>query len=205
MNRRGLTLLEMILAIGITATIGAAIASMMAAVSNGLTSRDDGRRTAVQLATTQVRLAAYIAPSRCVLDKSDSAITIWFDDNRESNTVHASEIRWLEFDEFNNAFVVKFVDFPEAWSQSMIDAADIECNELTNYVSLLATLESSQLINTFNLIDAMDTCAIWTDDSNHQAAIRICIRFSLQTRFGGTCDALFDESIRQHLPPQEQQ
>ena len=40
MNRRGLTLLEMILAIGITATIGAAIASMMAAVSNGLTSRD---------------------------------------------------------------------------------------------------------------------------------------------------------------------
>ena len=143
MNRRGLTLLEMILAIGITATIGAAIASMMAAVSNGLTSRDDGRRTAVQLATTQVRLAAYIAPSRCVLDKSDSAITIWFDDNRESNTVHASEIRWLEFDDFNNTFVVKFVDFPEAWSQSMIDAADIECNELTNYVSLLATLESS--------------------------------------------------------------
>jgi hypothetical protein len=70
---------------------------------------------------------------------------------------------------------------------------------------LLATLESSQLINAFNLIDAMDTCAIWTDDSNHQAAIRICIRFSLQTRFGGTSDALIDESIRQHLPPQEQQ
>ena len=205
MNRRGLTLLEMILAIGITVTIGAAIASMMAAVSNGLTSRDDGRRTAIQLATTQVRLAAYIAPSRCILNKSETAITIWFDDSRESSTVHASEIRWLQFDNLKKTFIVKFVDFPDEWSQSMIDAADIECNELTNYALLLASLESSQLIKEFNLIDGMETCSVWTDDDTHLAAIRICVRFSLRTQFGGTSDAIIDESIRQHLPPQEQQ
>ncbi len=205
MNRRGLTLLEMILAIGITATIGAAIASMMAAVSNGLTSRDDGRRTAIQLATTQVRLSAYIAPSRCLLNKSDTAFAIWLDDARESGTVHASEIRWLSFDTPNNAFTVKFVDFPDEWSQSMIDAADTECNNTTNYDTLLATLESSGLINEFDLVDKMETCSIWTDDPEPQAAIRICIRFSLSTSFGPSSDALVDESIRQHFPPQEQQ
>ena len=72
---------------------------MMAAVSNSLTSRDDGRRTAVQLATTQVRLAAYIAPARCVLNMSDTSLVIWIDDSRESGTAHISEIRWLVFEE----------------------------------------------------------------------------------------------------------
>ena len=205
MNRRGLTLLEMILAIGITATIGAAIASMMAAVSNGLTSRDDGRRTAVQLATSQVRLSAYIAPARCLLSKDETAFAIWLNDDRESNTVHASEIRWLSFDASSSLFTVKFVDFPDNWSQSMIDAADTECDEMTNYDTLLATLDTSGLINEFNLIDGMETCSIWTDDLDPQTAIRICIRFSLTTNFGPSSDAIVDESIRQHLPPQEQQ
>ena len=62
MNRRGLSLLEMTIAIGITAIIGVAIAAMMAAASNSLSSKDDGRQSAIRLATTQVRLAAYIAP-----------------------------------------------------------------------------------------------------------------------------------------------
>ena len=194
----------MILAIGITATIGAAIASMMAAVSNGLTSRDDGRRTAVQLATTQVRLSAYIAPARCLLDKSDTAFAIWLDDSRESGTVHASEIRWLTFNAPNNTFTVKFIDFPDEWSQSMIEAADTECSQSTNYDTLLSSLEISGLINEFDLVDAMETCSIWTDDLDPQTAIRICVRFSLSTSFGPSSDAIVDESIRQHLPPQEQ-
>ena len=204
MNRRGVTLLEMILAIGITAIVGAAIASMMAAVSNGLTSRDDGRRTAVQLATTQVRIAAYIAPARCILNGSNNSLVIWLNDNRESGTVHASEVRWLMFDESIKSFVVKFVAFPETWSQSMIDAADTECTQSTEYGSLLANLESAELISELVLVDGMEDCSIWIDDLDPLAAIRACIRFSLSTNFGPSSDAIIDESIRQHLPPQEQ-
>ena len=92
MNRRGLSLLEMTLAIGITAIIGAAIASMMAAAANSLTSKDDGRQSAIRVATTQIRLGAYIAPSRCILDKNNTTITLWLEDSTEGKTVHASEI-----------------------------------------------------------------------------------------------------------------
>ncbi|MDE1038661.1 MAG: prepilin-type N-terminal cleavage/methylation domain-containing protein, partial [Phycisphaerales bacterium] len=81
MNRRGLSLIEMIIAIGITAVIGAAIASMMAAATNSLTSKDDGRQSAIRLATTQVRLGAYIAPSRCIVDKSNTHVTLWLEDS----------------------------------------------------------------------------------------------------------------------------
>ena len=83
MNRRGLSLLEMTIAIGITSIIGAAIAAMMAAASNSLSSKDDGRQSAIRLATTQVRLAAYIAPSRCILEKNSSQLTLWLEDSRQ--------------------------------------------------------------------------------------------------------------------------
>ncbi len=204
MNRRGLSLLEMILAIGITSIIGAAIASMMAAATNSLSSKDDGRQSAIRLATTHVRLGAYIAPSYCILDKGNSFLTLWTDDSRESETVHASEIRWIRFNDSTNALTVQFVDFPDEWSQSMIDAADVECNSNTNYESLLAGLQSDDLIDSISLVDAMASCSFWINDSEPFAATRVCIRFSFASSLGETNDAIIDETIRIHHPPSEQ-
>jgi type II secretory pathway pseudopilin PulG len=205
MNRRGLSLLEMLLAIGITSIIGAAIASMMAASTNSLSAKDDGRQLAIRLATTQVRLGAYIAPSLCLLDKGNDYLTLWTEDSRESDTVHASEIRWIRFDETTNMLNVLFVDFPDEWSQSAIDTADIECNSATNYESLLTGLQNDTLIESISLVDAMASCSFWTNDSDPLSATRICIRFSFESFFGETNDALVDETIRIHSPPAEQQ
>jgi|TARA_B100000959_G_C14953463_1_gene612780 hypothetical protein len=205
MNRRGLSLLEMFLAIGITSIIGAAIASMMAASTNSLSAKDDGRQSAIRLATTQIRLGAYIAPSLCILDKGNSHLTLWTDDTRESETVHASEIRWVRYDESTNLLNVLFVNFPDEWSQSMIDAADIECTSATNYESLLTGLQNDKLIDSISLVDAMASCSFWINNSNPLSATRICIRFSFDSSFGETNDSLVDETIRIHRPPSEQQ
>jgi len=203
MIRRGLSLLEMTLAIGITAVIGVAIASTMAASANSLSSKDDGRQSAIRLATTQVRLSAYIAPSRCLLDKSNTQITLWLEDSNKSKTIHASEIRWIGFDELANVLTVKFVDFPEEWLPSMIDNADIECNSLTNYSLLLSSFESNGFIDSISLVDAIQTCQFWIDTDNPIDATQISTRFSLQSSFGITKDSIIDETIRLHQPPAE--
>ena len=205
MNRRGLTLLEMTLAIGITAVISVAIASMMAAVSNSISSKDDGRRAAIRLATTQVRLAAYIAPSRCILEKSTSQITLWFDDSTESQTVHSTEVRWIQFDELSKELTVKFVDFPSEWSQSMIDSANIECNSLTDYDLLLDSFETSNLITSIPLVDSMSSCSFWINNVISTESTQVTIRFSLESTFGQTNDSVIDETIRIHQSPSEQQ
>jgi hypothetical protein len=140
-----------------------------------------------------------------LLRKSDDAFVIWIDDSRESGTVNASEVRWLSYDDLNNTFVVQFVDFPEDWSESMLETADIECDQSTNYEFLLETLETSQLIGEFDLVDGMQSCSIWTDVLDPLLATRVSIRFTLATSFGPSSNAIVDESIRQHLPPQEQQ
>jgi hypothetical protein len=203
MIRRGLSLLEMTLAIGITAVIGAAIASTMAASANSLSSKDDGRQSAIRLATTRVRLSAYVAPSRCVLDKSSTQITLWLKDTDESKTIHASEIRWIGFDGLNNELSVKFVSFPEEWSPSMIDTADIECNSLTDYALLLTSFESNDLIDSIPLVDAVQTCHFWINKNDPIDATQISVRFSLQSSFGTTKDSIIDETIRLHQPPAE--
>lgn len=205
MNRRGLSLLEMTLAIGITSIIGAAIASMMAAAANSLASKDDGRQSAIRLATTQVRLGAYIAPSRCLLANSNSHITLWFEDTNESRTVHASEIRWIHFDEQTSLLTVKFINFPDEWSQSMIDEANIECDSLTNYELLLASFETTGLVDSIPLVDAIQSCNFWINNTIPIEATQISIRFSLQSNIGTTNDSIIDETIRIHQQPSEQQ
>ncbi|MBL6997681.1 MAG: hypothetical protein ISR75_04510 [Phycisphaerales bacterium] len=205
MKRRGLSLLEMSLAIGITAIIGAAIASMMAAATNSLTSKDDGRQSAIRVATTQIRLGAYIAPSRCILDKDNTSITLWLEDSRDSKTVHASEIRWIQFDDLTHELKVQFVNFPEEWSQSMIDASDIECNSLTDYASLFDSFKSNGWIDSIALVDSINSCNFWIDTSNPFEATHICIRFSLESTYGNTNDSVIDETLRLHQPPLEQQ
>jgi|TARA_B110000196_G_scaffold42054_1_gene32324 type II secretory pathway pseudopilin PulG len=205
MNRRGLSLIEMIIAIGITAVIGAAIASMMAAATNSLTSKDDGRQSAIRLATTQVRLGAYIAPSRCIVDKSNTHVTLWLEDSNESKTIHATELRWIEFDNDNAFIVVKFVDFPEEWSQAMIDDYNIECISNTDYETLLSSFEAIDLVETIPLVDAINACKFWINATDPFGATRISVRFSLESTFGTTSDGVIDETILLHQPPAEQQ
>lgn len=205
MNRRGLSLLEMVLAIGITSIIGIAIASMMAASSNSLRSKDDGRQSAIRLAVTQVRLGAYIAPSLCIVDKSNQHLTLWLEDSRESNTIHASELRWISFDEDQQMLLVEFVDFPDEWTQAMIDSADVECTTLTNYESLLSGLHADDLIESLPLVDGMYSCNFWINDIDPLSATRVSIRFAFASELGITNDAIIDETIRIHQPPPEQQ
>ena len=202
MNRRGLSLLETMFAISITALIGAAIATMMVAVSGGLTSRDDGRKSAVRLAMSQVRLGAYIAPSRCLLSNEDSELALWFEDSRESGTVHASEVRWIRFDTSDETIAVHFVDFPDNWSQSMIDAADIECTAMTGYAALLNGLSAQDLIGVLPLVDGVDSCTFWAEGSEPLASQRLGAYFTLQTTTSNQTEALVDETIRLHQPPQ---
>lgn len=205
MKRRALTLIEMILALSIIAVISLAIATMMAAVSTGVNAKDDGRQTAIRIATTKSRIAAYVAPSRCIVNKGFDFVTLWLEDTRESNTIHASEVRWIQFDETTQELQVKFIDFPDSWSQSLIDSSDIELSKTSDFDSVLRNFELSNLIDSISIVDSMQSCLIWVNDSDPFEATQISMRFSLTSTLGETEQALIDETIRLHQGPVEQQ
>ena len=97
MIRRGFTFIELIIALSITSVIGLSIVTLMGAVTSGITSKEDGRQSSIRFSTLKTKMSAYISPARCVLATTQDSATLWMNDSRVSNTVHATEVRWIKF------------------------------------------------------------------------------------------------------------
>jgi prepilin-type N-terminal cleavage/methylation domain-containing protein len=157
---RGLTLLELLLAVAITGMVAAAITSMLGAVSTGAETRRDTRSLMIQSAAAQMRLGAYIAPARCFLARRDADLAIWFDDSRESETVHASEVRWLVHTPAAGTIDVCFVRFPEDWSDTSRKLEDAEYPLNTDWFGVLALYAGKGLIGRYTLVDGLESASL---------------------------------------------
>jgi len=170
--QRGLSLLELLLAMSITVMVAGAIAAMLGAVSSGIGVRRDNRAVMVLSNAAQSRLSAYIAPSSCVLSIDGPNLVLWLGDSRQSGTVHATELRWFLFDSTLGVLNVLYVDFPDEWSQAACDLEDNEYPSTTDWMSVLAEYQAAGWIVSQSLVDNLDSLAISTDlpvviDSRH--------------------------------------
>ena len=158
--RRGLTMLELILALIITAFVAAAISGMLGAVTSGVTMRRDNRSLMLRAHAAQTRLGAYISSARCLLDADDTSFVVWLSDSRQSGTVHASEIRWIQFDAAAGTFDVLYVKFPQAWSQAAKDLMDEEFSSSADWDAVLASYENQGLIAQLALVDELNSASV---------------------------------------------
>ncbi len=201
MNRRGFTFIELIISLSITAVIGLSVVTLMGAVTSGITSKEDGRQASIRYSTLKNKMSAYISPARCVLATTTESATFWMVDSNQSNTVHATEIRWIEFNPEREQLEVSFVSFPEYWSEEMKSQNDYECNEQTNYAQLLSNFNAKGYITTLIIVDQMSDCSLWFNDSEPFDISLISFEFNLHSAMGETETYVIDEVIRQHLLP----
>lgn len=171
-SRRALTLLELTLALSITAMVGAAICGMMHAVTTGVSTRKDSRSLMIRSNAAQLRLAAYIMPARCLLAADQTHLVLWLEDSRQSDTVHATEIRWISFDAASKSLILKYVKFPDSWSQTAKDLADKESSKDADWAALLSYYESLGRTATMPLVDGLASAAIRTDQAQAQSSRR---------------------------------
>jgi prepilin-type N-terminal cleavage/methylation domain-containing protein len=198
---RGMTLLELMLAMSITAMIGAAIVGMLGAVSTGVGARRDNRSTMVQAAAARSRLSSYLAPARCLLGVNNGDVTIWLDDSRESGSVHGSEIRWLRFDPSAQTISVFYVRFPDGWSQAACDLADDEHDAAGNWDSVLDMYAAKGLIDSMTLMDRVDSVAIQTNKPQPHDAQHLIFQLGLTTDAGSVAVSI-PATISQHQVPE---
>lgn len=165
-SRRALTLLELVIALTITAMVAAAITGMMGAVASGVDTRQDGRSAMTRAQASQTRLGAYIAPSRAFLDIAPEQIVLWLDDGRESGTVHASEIRWLLHDESARTISVHYVKFPDEWLQIARELADNEYPSSADWTAVLSFYEGQGWTGSYTLIDDVELAAASGDSAD---------------------------------------
>ena len=199
---RGMTFIETMLAITITAMVGGAITTMMAAVTDEVESHHFTRSQLIQNGLAQSRLSSYIARSHCVLDLTEDSVTLWLEDSRDSGTVHASEIRWIKLDPVTGVLESHFVCFPDSWSESSRLLSDTEFTEYSHvdWGSVLLSFQNRDL--TCNLPIA-EQVADLTFSGNAPLAdditlIESTLHHSMTTTGAGSRTA---EAIRVHRLP----
>ena len=196
-TRHGLTLLELLMALAITAMITAAISVMVSAVSVGELSRRDNRDYIVRTYAAKSRLSAYIARSLAVLevDVNGSDAVIWLNDWRGGGTVHATEIRWLIFDGPSKTMKVYYVDFPDTWNAVMQALEDQEYALGQDWSEVLSTYDLAGYVSSMTLVDGIANVQITTDQATAIASGMISFNIEFVTASGGE-PVVQDISIR---------
>jgi hypothetical protein len=193
-------MLELILALIVTAFVAAAISGMLGAVTSGVTLRRDNRTLMLRAHAAQTRIGAYVSSARCLLEVDDEGFVVWLSDTRQSGTVHASEIRWLRFDPAAASFDVRYVKFPDAWSKAAKDLMDEEFSSSANWDAVLASYEDKGLIAQLALVDELDSVDVIIRQAIQQARhVEFDLGFDVddQTRI-----VRIASTIRLHQQPQ---
>lgn len=199
-DRRGLTLLELILALSITAIIAAAIAGMMQTVTTGVMTRRGNREAMIRANAAQSRLAAYVTSSRSLLHVGDDDVVLWLGDYRRSDSVHASEIRWVRFDADRSTIVVDFVDFPSEWSDVAIALEDGEYASNAAWDSIRDQYAARGWVSTFTLVDEVASLQVETDTTYPLTARHVSFSIEFTTE-ESVLPIISAATIREHRPP----
>lgn len=173
--RRGLTLVELLMALAITAMVGLAIASMLFAVSRGTASSQDMRGLVVKHKALDARLAAAIRSSRKVLATGSNCIVLWMADTRADGVPDLSELRRIEVD--NTGSLVSYsASFPANWSQAAIDAADTSYPLNSDFLTVTSGLKSNSLFPSTKWMTGVTAITFTLNNATAQSANLVSYR-----------------------------
>ncbi|MFO1539973.1 MAG: type II secretion system protein J, partial [Chloroflexota bacterium] len=114
--RRGLTLVELLVSIAVTALVAASVASTVSAVGVGLRGQDDSAQEVARLARAQARIADHLYRARMILSQSATVATLWvpseeFDGSADNaaryDAIHGRELRWYVVDRANGTILAQ--------------------------------------------------------------------------------------------------
>lgn len=95
---RGLTLLELLLALAGTAVVGTAVAMMMTGVVYGTQTDKDMRGMITRQMALRARLEAEVREARLILDSGSDYLILWSEDTDGDDAPNKTEIQVIEYD-----------------------------------------------------------------------------------------------------------
>lgn len=199
-SRPAFTLVEFMLAIAITGMVAAASAAMLSAVALSTEWERGRRESVIRAQAINVRLSSYVTPSLYILDSQSDNFVIWLHDDRESGTVHATEVRWIDLDSQTGTIQVWRVKFPGSWSQIQKDQSDLELPKASDWWAVLATYKGLTYTTEIRLCDRVDQFATDRNISTIEGSRLITFTITFAEEFGGQT-LVSAASIRQYQEP----
>ena len=137
-----------------------------------------------------------------MLEVGTTDAVVWVNDWRDSGTIHATEIRWIVFDNADRSIDVYYVDFPDEWNDVQQAIEDTEYSSSEDWSAVLSSYTASGYISHITLVDGVDSLAITMDQPDALDSTSITFGIGFFTETGGdTLDRDVTITILRHQPP----
>lgn len=156
-RRRGLTLIELMLSLAITGMIAAATTAMLTGLAQSVDNARGRRESMIRGQAVGVRIGAYVTPSLYFLDIGADSLVLWIEDVRDGDTVHASEVRWIDYDASRRLIRVQYVQFPDGMPQIERDIYDAVLPLSSDWWAELATYKNLGYTAESRLCDGVES------------------------------------------------
>lgn len=199
--RRGLTLIELMIAVSITVVAGMALSTVMTATARTLFSTTNARSALQRAHAGYVRLRAYTDPARCLLQADERGFAIWLDDTTVNNVVNLREMRVVWFDTLNDLLVVERVKFPDEWPPELKASFDTPLNSGADFLFQMETQRALGYTATEVLADGIPSATIAHPSAAAQQARTFTLTMSVDDRSPVPAEVLTVHAFPNHAPP----
>lgn len=201
-HHKGLTLIELMLALTVTVIIGAGLASLLTMISRVTAFDRDMRTGSLRAHAAQIRLQAYSEVGLCtVQERADGSFVMWLDDPDASRTINLLELRvfWVSPD---GVMTCERVELPEAWTPTEIDAYNIELASNTDFFAAMLAERTTGYTSAVTIVDGISLAALEFDTAAVADASRLRYRFTQSFSSGSTTESLVALPLANHLVPE---
>jgi hypothetical protein len=190
-RRRGLTMIELLLASSITALVGLGVAAMMDAVTTGTATQKNVRDAQVRMKVLQGRLDAALRNTQMVLQSSTDYVILWSDDTHADSVPDLSELRMIERDSATKVVTSYVAAWPAGSTQTTVEAADTAYTTATDFRTTLNAMKGTSKLTATKWASSVGSLAFTFNDTDPQLASLVTYKLLLtsgtdtQTGVGG--------------------
>ena len=201
MMKRGLTTLELLVALGVTSITGLGVATVITSVSRGVTDMNGARSAMQRAATSHARLRAYTDTALCLLAQDERGFALWAHDERTNDVVNVSELRVFWIDGEAGEVRTEFVVFPEGMTEVERAALDlVVANAEDPFTAMLAQRALGFTRQTV-LADGVGSVSVSHTERDPRDSARFRVRVGFTDAGEGERELLMAVGMPEHRRP----
>jgi len=200
--RRGLTVVELMIALAITVVIGAALAAVMTTISSVTAFDRDARTASLRAHAVQIRLQAYSESGLCVLQSNvDGEFVVWLEDADSSGSVNPTEARVFRTNRAGELICEWYTPPAELTPEELADA-DTPVPAATDFFTLMDAYRAAGQTSQTVLADGLSDLTLAFDTATPPEADRFRYMFRQSFQSGTISDNLIALAFPNHTTPE---